>query len=184
MVNGDKLPCNSVCRGFEWTMQGDTLQKRCTNYAYQGVRIDHGNGMTQLSGVLKWDFPKMQMEFAWNGGRVVLQAEEAESVQMKEGKVSHSKDKVGVFLMQEDQEQRKEIGNKQETTIPKGIITLLEKFQHLFEKPKTLPPHRSQDHYIPLAEGVKEVIVRQSRHSSPQKDVIEEWSGRCYMGAD
>lgn len=78
-----------------------------------------------------------------------------------------------MFIMQEDQISPKVMGTKQKMLLPEVITALLERFQHLFEEPKQLPPHRTHDHCIPLEESVKGVSIRPYRYSSTHKDVIE-----------
>ncbi|GJY46869.1 reverse transcriptase [Tanacetum coccineum] len=50
---------------------------------------------------------------------------------------------------------------------------LLEEYADVFEEPKTLPPHRSFDHQIPLKDRDVNVNVRPYRYLPSQKDVIE-----------
>ncbi|GJR79840.1 hypothetical protein Tco_0150625 [Tanacetum coccineum] len=53
------------------------------------------------------------------------------------------------------------------------LQALLEEYADVFEEPKTLPPHRSFDHQIPLKDGDVNVNVRPYRYPPSQKDVIE-----------
>lgn len=108
---------------FEWTMQGALFKADVLIMPIKGCELIMR--MEWLNSLEVW-----QMEFAWNGRLVVLQAKEAGSFKIKEGKVSQWKDKMWVFIMKEDQGQKEETTNKKEAIIPEGIITLLEKFQH------------------------------------------------------
>lgn len=56
---------------------------------------------------------------------------------------------------------------------PKPVQTLLQKYEHLFDEPKSLPPRRSADHTIPLVLGAQPVKVRPYRYSPIQKTEIE-----------
>jgi hypothetical protein len=51
---------------------------------------------------------------------------------------------------------------------------MLEVFQGLFEKPQGLPPMWTQDHKIPLSEGLTLVNVRPCRYPHYQKNEIEK----------
>ena len=42
------------------------------------------------------------------------------------------------------------------------------------EEPKGLPPHRDNDHKIPLKDGAQPVNIGPYRYESMQKDVIEQ----------
>ncbi|GKE06788.1 transposon ty3-I gag-pol polyprotein, partial [Tanacetum coccineum] len=53
------------------------------------------------------------------------------------------------------------------------LRALLKEYADVFEKPKTLPPHRSFDHQIPLRDRNVNVNIRPYRYPPAQKDVIE-----------
>jgi hypothetical protein len=57
--------------------------------------------------------------------------------------------------------------------IPESIQSLLHRYEHLFDEPKTLPPRRSADHRIPFVLGAQPVKVRPYRYSPVQKTEIE-----------
>jgi hypothetical protein len=59
-------------------------------------------------------------------------------------------------------------------TPPAQVQALLSKYQHLFQEPKELPPHRSFDHTIPLLPNSPPVHSRPYRYSPLQKDEIEK----------
>ena len=59
------------------------------------------------------------------------------------------------------------------TQLLEPISSLLHKYDHLFDAPKTLPPRRSADHRIPLVPGAQPVKVRPYRYSPIQKTEIE-----------
>ncbi|GJT56777.1 reverse transcriptase [Tanacetum coccineum] len=67
-------------------------------------------------------------------------------------------------------------GDNHELTQNRELQTLLEEYANVFEEPKTLPPHRSFVHQIPLKEGDVNVNIRPYRYplsTCSQKDVIE-----------
>jgi hypothetical protein len=51
-------------------------------------------------------------------------------------------------------------------TPPAQVQALLSKYQHLFQEPKELPPHRSFDHTIPLLPNSPPVHSRPYRYST------------------
>ena len=55
------------------------------------------------------------------------------------------------------------------TQLLEPISSLLHKYDHLFDAPKTLPPRRSVDHTIPLVPGAQPVKVRPYKYSPIQK---------------
>lgn len=76
--------------------------------------------------------------------------------------------------MQDKQLHKDQLDVQKENTILVEVERLLKNFEKLFEEPKSLPPHREQDHCIPLEDGVKGLSLRPYHHSSSQKDVIKE----------
>ena len=54
------------------------------------------------------------------------------------------------------------------------VQSVLQKFDDVFEEPKTLPPHRELDHKIILKPGTPPVNVRPYRYPTLQKDIIEK----------
>ncbi|GKD51100.1 hypothetical protein Tco_1280076, partial [Tanacetum coccineum] len=64
-------------------------------------------------------------------------------------------------------------GDDQEISGSVEFQALLEEYVDVFEEPKTLPPHRSFGHQIPLKDGDVNVNIRPYRYPPAQKDVIE-----------
>jgi hypothetical protein len=51
---------------------------------------------------------------------------------------------------------------------------LLRQFEHLFQEPTALPPHKVFDHHISLIPGTQPVNVRPYRYAPQQKTKIEQ----------
>ncbi|XP_024310364.1 uncharacterized protein LOC112268670 [Brachypodium distachyon] len=60
-----------------------------------------------------------------------------------------------------------------ESPIPPPVGALLHEFEHVFEEPHGLPPHRDFDHSILLLPGAKPVNIRPYRYNPTQKNEIE-----------
>jgi hypothetical protein len=54
------------------------------------------------------------------------------------------------------------------------LESILEQFKDVFEEPKSLPPHRSYDHHIPLIPEAVLVNARTYKYSPQHKDEIEK----------
>ena len=50
--------------------------------------------------------------------------------------------------------------------VDNSIAALMTKYKQLFEELMKLPPHRSQDHRIPLMEGTRPVTIKLYWHSA------------------
>lgn len=62
---------------------------------------------------------------------------------------------------------------EQEDPIPPEVQSLLLEFEDRFRAPSSLPPHRPDDHTIPLIPGAQPVSARPYRYTPQQKDEIE-----------
>lgn len=54
------------------------------------------------------------------------------------------------------------------------LVALLHQYRDIFQQPTGLPPHRPQNHRIPLQIGSKTVKVRPYRYPHSQKEQIEK----------
>lgn len=61
-----------------------------------------------------------------------------------------------------------------ENPIPPEVQSLLSEFDDRFCAPSSLPPHREDDHTIPLIPGAQPVSARPYRYTPQQKDEIEK----------
>ncbi|GKV19875.1 hypothetical protein SLEP1_g30075 [Rubroshorea leprosula] len=61
-----------------------------------------------------------------------------------------------------------------ETNDDPHLRQLLKVYFDVFEEPKELPPHRVQDHSIPLKGGIEPINVRPYRYPNIQKQVMEQ----------
>ncbi|OMO49727.1 reverse transcriptase [Corchorus capsularis] len=58
--------------------------------------------------------------------------------------------------------------------LPQDLRDLFLQFASVFDTPQGLPPHRAQDHAIPLKDETQVVKVRPYRYPTIQKDVLEK----------
>ncbi|GKV15302.1 hypothetical protein SLEP1_g26098 [Rubroshorea leprosula] len=63
--------------------------------------------------------------------------------------------------------------NKMEAICPE-FNSLLQKYQDIFEEPKSLSPHRTHDHRILVKEGAEPMNVKPYYYASVQKDIIKQ----------
>lgn len=61
-----------------------------------------------------------------------------------------------------------------EENIPAAIQQVLKEFPDVFSEPKTLPPRRNHDHFIPLKAETNLVSIRPYRYNFFQKNEIEK----------
>ena len=131
-------------------------------------------------GTIRWNFKHLRMEFLFQGQRVVLRGTSQSELSWMSGKVmakyvSHQDPylnsvccfgisaSLSIMHCSDGQEQNNSV----------ELQSVLEEYSDVFAEPKTLPPHRSFDHHIPLKDREVSVNVRPYRYPLSQKDVIE-----------
>lgn len=75
VANGDKLTCNSICSEFRWLMRGQLFEASVLLMPLKGCELILGMEWLNSLGLIKWDFPRMRMEFCIQGKVVILQSD-------------------------------------------------------------------------------------------------------------
>ncbi|OMO96911.1 reverse transcriptase [Corchorus capsularis] len=128
-----------------------------------------------------WDFSVLTMHFQHNGEWKLLQGLVLGHLQLSQTKqtlkqlnsmmVSNRHQPCTLMLAECSQSQLK-------LSAPDKVVMdlqqLLDKYSGIFEEPRGLPPHRPQDHRIPLKDESKTVKIRPYRHPNIQKNEIEK----------
>lgn len=65
------------------------------------------------------------------------------------------------------------VASSAESTMPPELFTILDKFKGVFQESHGVPPHRVQDHYIPLKPGSMPVNARPYRYPHIQKNEMK-----------
>lgn len=140
-----KILCSSNCKCFEWMMHGTHSSAYVLVIPIKRCELTLGMEWFKSLGVVKGDFQKKNTEFSWKERVVVLQAEETRWTQVKEDKDSHEKNRMRLFIIWVERIQHKALKVKGDELIPKENITLLGKFQNLFEESTVWPTYREHD---------------------------------------
>ncbi|GJV88340.1 ty3-gypsy retrotransposon protein [Tanacetum coccineum] len=128
--------------------------------------------MEDTRGTIQWNFKELRMKFMFQGKKIVLRGTNQSELTWMSGKSFSKKfnqqdayvasiccmvPSATLHLMQSSVDSG--IGGNMESQ------ALLEEYADVFEEPKTLPPHRSFDHQIPLKDRDVNVNVRPYRPS-------------------
>ena len=184
VANGTSMACGAICKGLKWTLQGTTFVTDVLLLLLGNCDMVLGIQWLETLGEIKWDFRELRMEFKIQGRKHVLRGSTSQvdlkivdSKQMNKLLTSSSEcsliqlNNIQIDLLQCFSNY---VNMEQQESIPEVIQELLTHFDHLFQEPSQLPPHRTHDHRIPLKEGINAVNVRPYKHSFLQKDIVEK----------
>ena len=90
---------------------------------------------------------------------------------LRRGAVRHA---VQIQPIHQEQDLSAVHATELENPIPPEVQSLLSEFDDRFCAPSSLPPHREDDHTIPLIPGSQLVSARPYRYTPQQKDEIEK----------
>ncbi|KAL5850318.1 hypothetical protein ACOSQ4_008331 [Xanthoceras sorbifolium] len=171
---GGKISSKAKCKEFTWAMQGVTFSTEMRLLTLGGCDAVLGMQWIREIGPIMLDAKQLSMSFMKEGKWVSLQGIRTESKlsQLTGKKVgnqlekAHNQAEAVVQLYSLETEEKM-------VEIPTVLKPLLEEYAEVFSEPKSLPPHRKQDHKIPLIAGCSPVNVRNYRHPYVQKNEIE-----------
>nr|GEX13669.1 hypothetical protein [Tanacetum cinerariifolium] len=177
---GNQMPSTTVCRSFNWNLQGQEFQSDVMLLPLGGCDMVLGVQWLTTLGDIKWNFHTLRMEFTFKGKKITLRGTQQATLQWMNGKdygriLTNSKVALEamslcvypITLM------KVSVENTQVQHFNEAVSQLLEEFHDAFAVPNTLPPHRAHDHRIVLQEGIPPVNVRPYKHTPTQKDAIE-----------
>ncbi|KAL5861508.1 hypothetical protein ACOSQ4_002804 [Xanthoceras sorbifolium] len=171
---GGKISSKAKCKEFTWAMQGVTFSTEMRLLTLGGCDAVLGMQWIREIGPIMLDAKQLSMSFMKEGKWVSLQGIRTESkLSQLTGKrvgsqleKAHNQAQAVVQLYSLETEEKM-------VEIPTVLKPLLEEYAEVFSEPKSLPPHRKQDHKIPLIAGCSPVNVRNYRHPYVQKNEIE-----------
>lgn len=118
--------------------------------------------LTQVSPI-GFDFSKREISIHWQGAKLYLQQPPTPTPDMQvvlDHKTINPSREQACFLVQLS---ALEVVPEASIPLPTTVQPLIEEFTDVFTAPTSLPPHRKEDHMIPIMEGCKPV------HSNPYK---------------
>ena len=173
--NGAEIPCSQVCKQVPLLLQSHPFDVDLFVLPLGGADVVLGIDWLKRLGPVLTDYETLSMKFIRDGKVVELRAEplpttsEISSHQLK--RISNT-ESAAIFFHLRVIPPAPECSEPHPPTQPE-LATLLERFQHLFTSPTTLPPPRKVDHSIHLEPGAKPVNVKPYRYPYFQKQEIE-----------
>ncbi|GKC98256.1 reverse transcriptase, partial [Tanacetum coccineum] len=182
VVRDRQLITRNECKGFQWTLKGETFTTNVMLLPLRGCDMVLGIQWLATLGDIKCNFKELRMQFVYNNKKLCLRGSTKTEVQWMNGRKQIQKMEIapqgelrmlsvypntGLTLMTAS------LGKKDDDTINDSLEKFIESFKDVFEVPKQLPPARSHNHRIPLLPGTQPINIRPYRHPPVQKDAIE-----------
>ncbi|XP_021859476.2 uncharacterized protein [Spinacia oleracea] len=182
VADGNHLACQHICKGFSWTMQDIVFETDVLLIPLGSCDMVLGIQWLSLLGAISWDFKQLQMEFTWQGKKILLKGIPSKRMKVIEGEPSSKlfstaahlcliqvQDSICGNLETSGTHSQADSGNWEE------LEELKVTYKCVFEDPVDLPPLRGVfDHSIPLLPEANPVNIRPYRYSLKQRDVIEQ----------
>ena len=157
IADGAQLECQTLCRGFTWSL---IETEGITEYTTDAYIVPLGSydmvlGIQWLStlGPILWNFEDLSMEFFLKGRKHLLQGIKKTKVGWTKGKNQKILNQaIQLFAVHLVPIQLNLALGQTEVKDPQ-LPQLLQEYADIFEEPRCLPPHRSHDHKITLKEG-------------------------------
>jgi hypothetical protein len=183
IANGQEVVSPGRSREVEVRMQGHVFRTDLFLLPLAGCDVVLGIQWLRTLGPILWDFTELKMEFQFNLVSCTLKGlKQGPHMSWEEGdsfKLPKHEQK-GLLLQLIGQPNSSPPGHKhpslmmQQPSLPASVAVILDAYKDVFQEPKGLPPHRAQDHSIPLQEGAQPVSVRPYRYPFYQKEEIEK----------
>lgn len=184
VADGNHIPCNKVCKNFNWKMNDKEFIAEAMLIPLGGCDMVLGVQWLSTLGPVKWDFKKLQMDFVYQGAAIRLQGVPCHKLKVVEKspspKLLQNAAQLCFIQVKELPSSPAEVSSltskeASENSQWPELEKLKEKFAVVFEEPTTLPPQRGvHDHKIPLEPNARPVNIRPYRYPLKQRDIIEQ----------
>jgi hypothetical protein len=181
LADGAIMACTSVCSNFQWSIQGVDFVTDVFTLDLKNCDMIFGIQWLATLKTIVCNYEEMWMAFTWQGQEVFIKGNDPvtmETVRLKQlnGLLCSASlvSEINMCSLRSINSQERGTGLQPGLAANTTFTSLQAEYQELFAEPKGLPPPRSHDHNIPLKEGSNPVNLRPYRHSSLQKDVVEQ----------
>lgn len=166
--SGVYLQCDRKCKGVKLKIQGHEFLTDLYVLEIKGSDVVLGVQWLIELDTIKTNYKDLWMRFNYGGKEIEIQGENLlgpnplKSKSLNKMLVSYSIS--GFYHMQV----MTDLGSSERSSTPEPINLLIQRFQRIFEEPKSLPPAREVDHRIPIES------IRPYRYPHFQKTEIEK----------
>ncbi|CAA7034449.1 unnamed protein product [Microthlaspi erraticum] len=184
VADGNRLKVDARVAQFQWDFQGTSFTDDFMIIPLNGCDVVLGVQWLKKFGPITWDFQRLSMKFFWCNRKVVLNGIHPGSVRsIKAEKLNKLQDEsiqLSMLCVSAEDEPCEttlfslEAETSVETIHPE-ILSLLDRFKHIFAEPVELPPFReNHNHKIQLIEGANPVNQRPYHYAVHQKNEIDK----------
>jgi hypothetical protein len=179
---GTFLVCEHCCTAAPLLLQDIPFSVDLFVLAIEGPDVVLGFPWLQSLGKVSHDYSALTMEFVWNGAPVILCGDttlNSQPVSLHQLLALVQHDAIsGIFALTTASPEPSPPPAPDHHIfpphLPPCVTDMLHKFETIFSTPTSLPPHRTVDHRIHLAEGTKPINVRPYRYPHFQKSEMEK----------
>ncbi|KAJ3708704.1 hypothetical protein LUZ61_012409 [Rhynchospora tenuis] len=174
IANGTEMATSTKCNDLPFSLQNQELTGTMRLLNIQGYDIILGMDWLAQHGPMTIDWQLGQLQLFKSGQKLVFQVQnELSEVKLCQEVLQPSKEANKGSLMLLAHIMLVDDSPPQPKPVPPPLQSVLGNFNHIFQEPTSLPPHRSVDHAIALQEGSKPVSMRPYRYSYFQREEIE-----------
>lgn len=172
VANGEVMISDKCVSQLKWGCNGQTLSTDMRVLDLGAYDAILGYDWLKSHSPMNCDGENMILKFENQGRLVTLHGVKTEGLAIQElsaqklVKWYKGNDLWAMVLLTQDTSTAPDIPDVR-------VQAILEKFQDVFEDPKTLPPSRNYDHTIPLLPGAVPINSKPYRYSPQHKDEIE-----------
>ncbi|XP_078167208.1 uncharacterized protein LOC144561976 [Carex rostrata] len=173
---GNKVVSNTMCKGVEFTIQGQLFSANLRVLEHNGYDIILGVDWIARLGTLKMNLEEGMFQIKRDGKKIRLVSEGVKAeVHVCEGEIDVTKEKKkGNHVIYAQLFKLEGVEDKQSSDPDPLLQKIMHKYNSVFEEPQSLPPRRWVDHKIELKPGSQPFSQRPYRFSHFQKLEVEK----------
>lgn len=181
MVGNGVTMRGGVCRGVQLEVQGVKITQDFFPFDLGGADVVLGVTWLSSLGDVCANWKNLTMKFELGGRRVSLQGDPSlvKTVVSLKAMLRSLYTTRASYLVEFCS--IKCVPEQNGEPIDPRIVSLMKGYNHLFDQPTKLPPHRQHDHAIVLQEGARPPNIRPYRYPYFQKNEIEKMVGEMLV---
>lgn len=171
--NGVSIHAGGVCHNAKLELQGLAFMIDCITLDLGKVDVVLGVQWLRTLGKCEVDWLSQKWSFVYEGKRASLTGE-PDLHQVTTSLQSMAQEDSQWVVPNETWLCEMSAENQTSPVQSPAVLKVLHDFDHIFDKPQTLPPFRGREHAITLKEGTTAINVRPYRYPQAHKEAMTE----------